>query len=102
MRSAFIVIPDIQFYTGDPANYHVLEGMMDWILKNKTRLGIHAVLQLGDLTNTNTAPEWALARRAFAKLDGLLPYFVTLGNHDLGFDYLSSCLLYTSPSPRDS
>ena len=42
------------------------------------------------MTNTNTAPEWALARRAFAKLDGLLPYFVTLGNHDLGFDYLSS------------
>jgi len=86
MKGSFVLIPDIQFYTGAVQNFKVLEGMMDWILEHQSAYKIDAVMQLGDLTNTNESSEWALARRAFSKLDGHLPYFLNVGNHDLGFD----------------
>lgn len=85
-----VIIPDIQFYTGEPKNFPVLERMVDWIIQHREEKGIQAVLQLGDLTNHNTSAEWALAKKAFAPLNDLLPYFVTTGNHDLGRTHLCS------------
>ncbi len=39
-------------------------------------------MQLGDITNHNTEPEWKNAVAALSKLDGVVPTFLTLGNHD--------------------
>ncbi len=84
--STVVVLPDLQNYTGRRGRYlHVLEDTMAWIIRERKRLGIELVVQVGDLTDSNKTDEWKRARRAFSVLDGVLPYVVTVGNHDLGF-----------------
>ncbi|HEX3869820.1 MAG TPA: metallophosphoesterase, partial [Pirellulales bacterium] len=43
---------------------------------------IAAVFHLGDITNHSTVPEWEVASKAMARLDGTAPYFMICGNHD--------------------
>lgn len=75
-----VVMPDTQHYSEKyPANFHA---QTEWIVANKKRYKIAAVLQLGDLTNHNNPAEWDVAQKAMTKLDGHVPYFITLGNHD--------------------
>jgi len=79
------VLPDLQNYTGHQGrHFPVLLETVDWILAERERLGIELVVQVGDLTDRNSPSEWRRARKAFSRFDGVLPYIVTVGNHDLG------------------
>lgn len=74
------VLPDTQNYSEKfPANFHA---QTEWLVKHKADRNIVAVLHLGDVTNRNTVAEWEVAKSAMEKLDGHLPYFMALGNHD--------------------
>lgn len=74
------VLPDTQNYSQKfPDQFHA---QTEWLVKNQADRNIVAVLHLGDVTNNNTPAEWEVAQAAMQKLDGKLPYFMALGNHD--------------------
>jgi hypothetical protein len=82
-RSSFTVVllPDTQFYSLiDPATY---AKQTEWIVAHRDALNIKFVIHLGDITDENTAAEWASARAAQSRLDSAgIPYSVIPGNHD--------------------
>lgn len=76
------VLPDTQEYARRfPYQFHM---QTQWIVDHREERNIVGVLQLGDITNNNTPEQWEHARAAFKRLDGQVPYFLTLGNHDYG------------------
>jgi hypothetical protein len=77
-----IVIPDIQYITLSYPD--IVMSMFGWVADQRDELGIAFVLQEGDLTHGNSEPEWANADLGFAQLDGVVPYAVCVGNHDMG------------------
>jgi hypothetical protein len=78
------VLPDTQYYSRSHPD--VFEAQTRWIAEQVTELNIRYVLHLGDLTHNNTPEQWEVARRAMARLDGVVPYAVVGGNHDYGPD----------------
>ncbi len=74
------ILPDTQHYSEKYPEHFLAQ--TEWIVANRDKRQIAAVLQLGDITNHNTEPEWKNAVAALTKLDGVVPYFLTLGNHD--------------------
>ena len=78
-----LVIPDIQYLTLDPEPLPMLQEMMDWILENHEMLNIAMVLQEGDITHNNTDAEWAEADIGFSMIEGVVPYILCVGNHDM-------------------
>ncbi len=81
-----ILIPDIQIYTYTPLYHPILENMMDRIIEmNKLGHKVKAVVQVGDVTDTNAPYEWEAAQKMFGKLGKeKIPYILTTGNHDYG------------------
>ncbi len=74
------ILPDTQNYSEKyPEQFH---GQTDWIVANKEKYNIRCMIQLGDITNRNSETEWKNAVAAVNKLDGHVPYFLNLGNHD--------------------
>jgi hypothetical protein len=74
------VLPDTQHYSEKfPATY---VAQTEWLVAQKAERNIAAVLHLGDITNRSTPAEWKNAVAAMSKLDGKLPYFMAVGNHD--------------------
>ncbi len=76
------VLPDIQNYASHYPG--LLLAQTAWIVNNRDALDIAYVLQLGDITNHNTAREWRNAGMAFNLFDGQVPYALVPGNHDYG------------------
>ncbi len=77
-----VVLPDTQNYsTSYPG---LLNLQTQWIADNKEKYNIAYVLQNGDVTNNNNEVEWERASRAFGRLDGIVPYAISPGNHDFG------------------
>ena len=74
------VLPDTQNYSERfPEQFNA---QTEWIVDQQRDRGIACVLHLGDLTNRNTPREWENALAAMNRLDGKLPYFMAVGNHD--------------------
>lgn len=74
------VLPDTQNYSEKyPETY---SAQTKWIVENQKARNIACVLHLGDITNHNTTNEWENAVQAMKLLDGKVPYFLVLGNHD--------------------
>lgn len=79
---SLVILPDTQVYTSQyPGLLHL---QTQWVLENKDRYNIVYVLQNGDVTNNNLEVQWQRASQAFARLDGKVPYAISLGNHDFG------------------
>ena len=76
-----VVIPDTQNYR-TPSTIEVFNSVTQWIVDNKDSRNIQYVTTVGDITHNNTAEQWADAAGAYDKLNGVVPYFVTTGNHD--------------------
>jgi predicted phosphodiesterase len=75
-----VLLPDTQHYSEKyPATYLA---QTKWIVEQKQRRNIAAVLHLGDITNRSTVAEWKNAQAAMRQLDGHVPYFFCPGNHD--------------------
>ncbi|SFT01579.1 hypothetical protein SAMN05216365_14222 [Porphyromonadaceae bacterium NLAE-zl-C104] len=81
-----ILIPDIQKYTRYEQNHKVLESIIDRIIEiDKTGYKVKAVIQVGDVTDTNSRDEWLTAKTVFSRLDSLkITNILTTGNHDYG------------------
>jgi len=80
--TTFVVLPDTQNYS----QHHpeIYEAQTRWIVEQQEKRNIAAVLHLGDITNTNALKEWEVARQSMNLLDGKIPYFMAVGNHDYG------------------
>lgn len=74
------VLPDTQHYSEKFPETYLTQTR--WIVEQRQRRNIAAVLHLGDITNRNTPAEWQNAARAMQQLDGHVPYFFCPGNHD--------------------
>jgi 3',5'-cyclic AMP phosphodiesterase CpdA len=79
-----VLLPDTQLYS--ERHPEIFESQTRWIAEHAEALDIRFVMHLGDVTNGNTPQEWQVARRAMSHLDGVVPYTVALGNHDMGPD----------------
>jgi 3',5'-cyclic AMP phosphodiesterase CpdA len=77
---SIVVLPDTQFY----AQLHpeIFHRQTQWIADNIQRYDIRFVVQLGDITQTGATGEWNVARDAFARLTGKVPFSLAPGNHD--------------------
>jgi hypothetical protein len=74
------VLPDTQHYSEQFPEQYLAQTR--WIVEQQADRNIACVLHLGDITNRNTPAEWENAVRAMNQLDGKLPYFMAVGNHD--------------------
>jgi predicted phosphodiesterase len=82
------VLPDTQHYSEKyPATY---KAQTEWIAQQAAERRIAMVLHLGDITNKNTAAEWANASAAMTVLEAArVPYAFCPGNHD--YSTLGAC-----------
>ena len=65
------------------AGQNYLANMYQWIVDNKESKKIEYVFGLGDITeHISDTTEWQLAKTAVSKLNGVIPYSLTRGNHD--------------------
>jgi 3',5'-cyclic AMP phosphodiesterase CpdA len=77
-----VALPDSQHYhKNDPSGYLA---QTEWVVRNQKARNIAAVVHLGDITNNNLHDQWKLAAQAHQKLEGKVPCFMSLGNHDYG------------------
>ena len=99
---SMILLPDPQSYVKFGRNQPLLELMTAWVAENIEPLNIRMVLCTGDLVEQNeminpSAPngnqpsktQWESVSRAFARLDGRVPYVTAAGNHDYGYANIS-------------
>lgn len=78
---SIIILPDTQTYAAySPAKF---TSQTQWIASQVSDLNIQMVLHEGDLvTHPAYQAEWANARASMTILDGIVPYVLSLGNHD--------------------
>lgn len=75
-----ITLPDTQYYSSTYPE--IFESQMHWIIDHRTEQRISFVLHEGDIVDSDVSPQWENASRSLHKLDGIVPYVVTQGNHD--------------------
>ncbi len=80
--STFVFISDTQYLTEGKGEAG-LSKITDWILNNKESENIVGVMGVGDITENNTASQWAAAANAFEPLKGQVPFVFVSGNHDM-------------------
>ena len=88
-----VAIPDTQGYFGlgtkrspasnDPVTNPVFEKHVRWIRDNLEAQRIVFVTHVGDIVDRNNEAEWTVARRCLDVLHGIVPYSLTVGNHDM-------------------
>src|SRR3954471_3645152 len=76
-----IILPDTQYYSqSDPATFNA---QTQWIVDNKAAMNIAFVHHVGDIVNHGwDLTQWSRAVTAMNKLNGVVPYGVSAGNHD--------------------
>lgn len=79
---SLILLPDTQGYVYAQNNSAILEGQVSWVLSNLQAQKIAFVMQEGDMTATNVQAEWDRFTHAIKRMDGKVPYALTVGNHD--------------------
>lgn len=100
---SLVVLPDTQCYADTRLAFslnHWKRGDLRedflkqtaWIKANRERLNIAMVLHAGDLVQADYDDEWKIADQAFKTLDGVVPYCLAVGNHDMGFKPAASVL----------
>ena len=92
----YVVIPDTQLYRGEgckirkgeppqtgPVRNPSFDSRIGWIQRNVWKENIAFVSHVGDITDIHSEPQWAFASNQMARIDGLVPYGISPGNHDL-------------------
>lgn len=77
-----VVLPDTQFYS--QLHPEIFHQQTQWVADNIKHYDIRFLLQLGDITETAADAEWQVARDAFARISGKVPFSLAPGNHDYG------------------
>ena len=88
-----VVIPDTQGYLGartkatpdstDPLTNPVFANHIQWIRTNVTNQNIVFVSHVGDIVDIDNEEQWTLACQNLDGLRGLVPFGLTVGNHDM-------------------
>ncbi|MHA6480970.1 LamG-like jellyroll fold domain-containing protein [Paenibacillus sp. strain BS8-2] len=76
------VIPDTQYM----ARLHPeeMKNYMSWMKDHADDMNIKLAISVGDIVDTpSSTTEWAAAASAYAELDGVIPYVLLPGNHDV-------------------
>ena len=77
-------VPDVQILTDSYATR--LGWIYDYLLENKESQNIQYVISLGDLSDENTEVEWERFSKNQNRLNGILPYSLIRGNHDITYN----------------
>lgn len=88
-----VVIPDTQAYMGrgckatpdstEPVSNKNLEAQVKWIAAHREDQNIVFVSHVGDIVDKNNENEWAVAKQHLDTLHGVVPFSLTVGNHDM-------------------
>ncbi|MDG1897694.1 MAG: metallophosphoesterase [Fuerstiella sp.] len=77
-----VLLPDTQNYSEKYADTYAAQTL--WVRQQAKADNIKFVVHLGDIVQTSTQePEWENADRAMRLLDGVVPYSIAPGNHDM-------------------
>ncbi|NLA15871.1 MAG: serine/threonine protein phosphatase [Bacteroidales bacterium] len=96
---SYVLLPDVQNYVKYDYNQPILEFLTAWVADNIDNLNVKAVLCTGDLVDQNeclvppfprfgnqtSTQQWQFVSHAFKRLDHLVPYIISTGNHDYGY-----------------
>lgn len=94
-----VLLPDTQNYSEKYADTYVAQTL--WIRHQAKTDNIKFVIHLGDIVQSSTKiPEWENADRAMRLLDGVVPYSVAPGNHDMVVKTRDSTLYNQYYSPE--
>lgn len=74
------IFPDTQYYAKSYPEIYMR--MAEWLAQKAADEGIAFALHVGDITDDNARDQWQAARDAHSLLDGVLPYVLSIGNHD--------------------
>jgi len=77
-----VALPDTQHYELSLA--YLFGVQTHWIAENREARNIRFVVHEGDITDRNQPEQWENAQAAMRILDGVVPYSVAPGNHDIG------------------
>ena len=94
-----VLLPDTQNYSEKYPDTYFSQAL--WIRQQAAKDNIKFVIHLGDIVQTSTKePEWKNADRAMQLLDGVVPYSMAPGNHDMVVTNRDSSLYnkYYSPA----
>ncbi|MCK9222980.1 MAG: metallophosphoesterase [Limnochordia bacterium] len=78
---SIVVLPDTQYYTQD--HPYIFTRQTEWLAANAQDQNIRLMLHVGDIVNNGTHTQWERADRILSVLDGIVPYVLAVGNHDL-------------------
>jgi len=76
-----IALPDTQLYS--KRSPEIFAAQIEWIIHNQGAENIAFVTHLGDIVDANIPQEWEPATRILRRLDGVVPYGLCVGNHDM-------------------
>jgi antitoxin component YwqK of YwqJK toxin-antitoxin module/predicted MPP superfamily phosphohydrolase len=80
-----VLLPDTQFYNehfGGSRRY-IFDFQTQWIASHKNDMNIVLALHLGDIIDYGTETQLRNAKESLSYLEGIIPYIVTIGNHDI-------------------
>ena len=80
-----IAIGDTQYMIRDDAanGTTYANTVYQWIADRAAALKLQVVMGLGDITDNDKDPQWAVAYNAISKLNGKVAYTLVRGNHDV-------------------
>lgn len=94
-----VLLPDTQLYSQKYPDTYVAQTL--WIRKRLKEDNLKFAIHLGDIVqNVGEEPEWKNAHRAMEILDGVIPYSMVPGNHDLSLKDRDSTLYNKYFSPK--
>lgn len=76
-----VALPDTQLYV--ERTPEILAAQIEWIIHNRGSEKIAFVAHLGDIVDDNIPEQWETADRILSRLDGVVPYGLCVGNHDM-------------------
>lgn len=89
---SLVVVPDTQRFhgpgsgrgdeDGEPRN-PAFASRIDWIVRNLDTQRIVFVSHVGDIVDRNNHSQWGVARALMDRLHDLVPYGISVGNHDM-------------------
>ncbi|PSL06081.1 3',5'-cyclic AMP phosphodiesterase CpdA [Haloactinopolyspora alba] len=83
-RFAIAVLPDTQYlFDQDRSDPAPLESTFGYLAEQRGLANVAFMTHLGDVTEHGDADEIELADQTFAALDGVVPFSVLAGNHDV-------------------
>jgi hypothetical protein len=75
-----VAMPDTQFYAAKyPA---IFDAQTNWIAQQSRVSNLAFVLHEGDIVDNDSDAQWAPAAASMHRLDGIVPYVLSAGNHD--------------------